>query len=446
MIRTILRFYKDNKIRYVIYYYDQHTSTGCIKTIEFKDNFYHFISSNAIAVDFYNKKTLTDFFQKNKDDSIKNMVLIWAHGSGLGYFSTTGRIEQKIDYITEFRKENKDNFTPDEYTQANDILNCYTFLGSNLPNFDRDLQHLLPDINIKNTSVINLLQKFLKTSERKKLLFFSAEDLAEIFKESFQTVKIDILLINSCYLQTFENNFFLKDIANTVIAPQTSFPFLGYNFEHLFNFLENLPANASNALIAKSITAEFLKKYKTEPYKTLLEKYYNDPDLADLDYISQVSFSAINLTNYAILIKTANECGNFFYNNNRLHTNLDETRLSCKDVTVMKEENGLNICIDLTHFISVFSQLGDSLFKKIYESYSTLLKRDQVRITYKKAKYNTANPKYLSFLMTPVSGIPENRKEFIKKVIDLAYKNKNFRDALPNWVGFLDEWHKKNLP
>lgn len=74
---------------------------------------------------------------------------------------------------------------------------------------------------------------------------------------------IDILLMVNCNMQMADNGFILKNKVKYLVAPQSVFPYYGYNYLRLFNLLRRHP-NIPNKLLVRKITEDYILKYSTE--------------------------------------------------------------------------------------------------------------------------------------------------------------------------------------
>jgi hypothetical protein len=288
----------------------------------------------------------------------------------------------------------------------------------------------------------SILEKYLHQLED-RLQFISSENLSLILHKGFSGKKVDILLANACYMQSIETNFFFRTIARNVIAPQTSFPFLGYDYSSLFSLLENNPG-VSIRSVSENIVRSFTSKYAREPYKSILKNYYQ----LDEEYpINKVSFSAIDLDHFdKSFFAVLNSFANIMYKGGELdNPNLEDTRVECKNLTEF-DNDGLNLLIDLTFFLETYTRINNTTeARSNLQKYKKMLAKKRLRIGYLNRKSNTSHPGFLSFMMIPVGGVVVRKKPLYRLMISHAYNNSAFKEELLSWTDFLNAWNLKKL-
>lgn len=444
MIRSILKVTENKNVRYIIYYYDQESKITTIKKIT-KKNEIMIVKTieTPHQADFYAVSTLKEFFKKYNASiefySDNNVVLFWGHGSGLGYFNGNDNNKSDVNYLDSpvFSLDN-----PEQLNVVNSLINYYVHLGSTLSIENNYLQNLIsnPDKRslIHNNQLLNILNRFLKDDDQKKYLFLSPKDINEILCEGFNDKPIDLLLTNSCYNQTIETIIHFRKSVKFIVAPQTSLPFLGYNFSSFFSELEKTGIITTSLLI-NNLVNNFIHKYKTEPYQTLLSEYYDA--IIPEDYIEKVSFSVIDMHFYnKQFIDSINflaACLNQFVGDSYLI----DSRKHCKDLT----GKNFSVAIDLTYFLEQFANTNRiPEFPKLLEDYKIFLTPNSLRVSFlQAAKFN--QPNFLSVIMLEHKGVPYDIKEVVKDMLNIAYKNSPFIDEMGEWSKFMIAWSKDLL-
>jgi hypothetical protein len=307
---SILSQNPNDSIRYLLFFFDQISETACIKKAERSPSgsFVIHIVENLGKIDFYSGYHLHYFFKQYvaesscaKEGIHKHLLLTFAHGSGFGFFSK--KLEEKV---TSFLKDSLGISVNEEDTaQAVSYFEYLTFLQANL------------SLKAPELLLGNLLNQFLSLHTAKieftkakidafKATFVNirAEDFATILikglnKEDEKIIKVDILLCTTCYVQMIETGYALKDAVHTMIAPQTTIPFFGYNYKKLFNLLHNDP-EASQEEIADNITTYYPIKYAEDPIKSLIKQL---PRYKKLDVRNEVVIIANNLQGYCKIVK-----------------------------------------------------------------------------------------------------------------------------------------------
>ncbi len=95
-----------------------------------------------------------------------------------------------------------------------------------------------------------------------QMLWFS--ELSEAIRDAFNGQKLDILILNNCYVQSFETGWILCDQVRYLVAPEAWFTSFGYNYEQLLKNLNANPQITPEELLANFIN-EFKKKWKKRP-------------------------------------------------------------------------------------------------------------------------------------------------------------------------------------
>jgi hypothetical protein len=244
-----------------------------------------------------------------------------------------------------------------------------------------------------------------------------------------------------------ETTFYFKNAVEIFVGPQTSFPFLGYDFIDFFRLLENKLNQPSFKMLAINLIAGFENKYETEPYKTLIKEYY--PGI-DKNYIKAVSFSALILSKFdQKFIDSLNEGGKIMYryliDANYDDIDINNARKHCEDLT----GEDFTIAIDLKNFFSDLSRRKkkDTVLKEAYENFNSFFSArtppsDTFTFIFLPAILNLGNPNGLSIIMASLSNAPDDIKYLVIEMLDLFYNDPTYKTELSGWVMFLEAWNR----
>jgi hypothetical protein len=156
MLRSIIKEKKNDDIKYIIYHYDQETKISSLKKIIYdiaglRFSTFEILENKPNEDVFYDTQKLTAFFASYSKDpefeSEKNIIILWGHGSGLGYFNALKDTSNKVNY---FEGVNVKEIPIKDLVLANELINTYFYLSTNL-------------------SVDYNLTKFLSESEKNSL-------------------------------------------------------------------------------------------------------------------------------------------------------------------------------------------------------------------------------------------------------------------------------------
>lgn len=150
--------------------------------------------------------------------------------------------------------------------------------------------------NFENLSYNLPLKKFQKKFIKEKrgiIEMLWMGELADVINRSFKNSKIEVLLMMNCSTQTVENGYDLRNVVNTLIAPETNMNFLGYPYFTLFNYLNT----KSPSLYSNFEFSKFLRD-------AYIEKYINEAHLLELN---ETSFFANDLSFYTLLFEKLEE-------------------------------------------------------------------------------------------------------------------------------------------
>lgn len=100
-----------------------------------------------------------------------------------------------------------------------------------------------------------------------KLQILWISQLAATLKECLDKNQIDLLLMNNCYMQSFDTGFLLKDNVEYIIAPEGVLNAVGYDYYRLLNRIAATP-EVDNASLAEGVIEDY-------------EQYYNDLQYGD---------------------------------------------------------------------------------------------------------------------------------------------------------------------
>src|SRR5258708_522620 len=382
-------------IKYKIFYYDQVSKTRSVRKVS-KDSSGAPVIITELQpspVDLYDPGTLTgflkDWFTPEGGLTERYMVIIWAHGAGLGYAASEVTEDAVPNY---FRDLDAEAFGPKRQTMRhsyNDAMRQLTFLKSHQSWNSQPIEHLKK--RLYNDGVELAVDDLKMLAERLKLI--TAADLNTIFTNSLPAgKKVEVLITNTCYTQMLETGYALRSKVDLLVSPETTIPFTGFNYNALFRLMVQHP-QLEQKEIAENIRDSFADKYESEPFRTNFR--IMRPFAASL--LGEVSFSANDLNKYDLFIK------NFFSDlAERFLRTLDEdsrdellwitirkAREQCLDVAPLTELGQRQYwIIDLTHFIRVLSKLCQRQNIPGWDEMLQNLEKqtDSIRIAWYKAK------------------------------------------------------------
>ena len=398
----------------------------------------------------YNLKELTKFFgdalQTDAGFETRRMVIIWAHGAGLGY---VGNIDM-------------DSPVPNYLQGIAPVREGRVAHSSKIERYNDEMRHLIflkSHLSIKGDPLKMMDEIFhtdkvrLKPSDTdllgERLQIITAVQMNTMFRNALpKDKKIDVLIANTCYTQVLETGYALKDSMSVLISPQTTIPFTGFNYNSLFRLMERQPGLPVKDLAA-NVRANFTRKYAEPRFR----KNFRIVSPAAFDLLGEVSFSANDLSHYKDLVDGffAKMADRFLAavkdDNEKLLDIIDAARAKCLDISPSAPFNVSNYgIIDLTHFFRTFVRLcrkkGNHDFDDMPEQLTDLTRK--IRIAWHKAagageyseRVASRSPHFLSFFF-PSSDVDSNMTNLLIKV----YLDKFGRQTLPrdfsSWPEFI---------
>ena len=317
-------------INFVIFFYDSNSEKAEVRKTVITDGILEWKIIPLGFVDIYepSHKVLITFFSEHvsrdkieADEEHKHFLITWGHGAGLGFMKQ--EIERKISEI-----QGREMLTRDtEVAHSIGWEDIYTInllrSSLNLPRVsDGTRSEGGNDLNSMNINEIFNEEKS-QTDVAKLFRIISSGDLAKIIRgglvndksivravksgvETGPLAKIQVMLCLTCYVNMVETAYALKDVVNVYIAPQTEINFAGYNYNELFYLLGNHP-EADEIQISENITHYYLTKYLDEK----IRKQAKGSVIFEIDYKSDVSFSAVYLSFYDRIAKKIRQFRDF---------------------------------------------------------------------------------------------------------------------------------------
>jgi hypothetical protein len=151
-------------------------------------------------------------------------------------------------------------------------------------------------------------------------------------EEAFIGQKIAFLYFGNCFMQTIENGFLFKDLANYMAASEAFYRPTGTDFKSIFQIMATENNGDTDRKIAQSICDRIPDKTNDPRMKEIYKK-----DLSKLKGIkNEFSFSVNSLERYSDLKEAVSELGEHLTTNSKL-VNLDisstrEDIRICRDV------------------------------------------------------------------------------------------------------------------
>lgn len=372
----------NNHLKYIIFKYESENDNKSsayliLKTGPKINELQPFFENKNL--DFYDTKTLTNFFQEYVlpiSLSDKHILITWGHGAGLGFFSLKVAENKFRNWVDKF-----DSNLKFPLKQIKTLAFFQANLSLAIPhkptaiNKILDTQHL--DFEIAGNDF------FIK--------LISAQQLAEILNKSFGKKKIEVMLCINCYMQMLETGYTLKDQVECFIAPQTTMNISGINYEKLFAMLTYNPCS-TNADIAENIFVNIYDKYEGE------YAIRNQNAIAGFD-IDVVSFSANNLNMYTDILININWLSDFYIKNFKivfddysLETFIKTARWYCESFG----EDGDYAIVDLTNFLekfffTVFKKLPPHIYT-LFDEYKKLQQKTIIKFMPPKKNLAILNP------------------------------------------------------
>jgi hypothetical protein len=313
---------------------------------------------------FYDKNTLLNFFKHVKaldnandhETEYHYFVITLGHGGGLFLFPSDeiekllkvlnlsdekdktligiikNKLQENIQLFTQMPGD-----TSSKRASASDG-NVFPFLPVEM--FSNSV-HLAARMN--NRAIGNEIDNINRVISE-KLLFYTAADLNEAFKDGLQK-RVDVYFALNCFTQMIETGYELMESVDMMVAPQTSIPLTGINYTEVFATLEERP-DISQKELAEVFVSSYDRKYSVDFIKKFHTRYPRfDP--------TNISFSCNRLAGYVHLLDCLNDLTRLI---KRIYTtpaheayirNVSVARKLCGDLS---PDNNYGI-IDLNNFL-----------------------------------------------------------------------------------------------
>lgn len=332
-------FDNNNSDIYFIYFYMTNIKFTSIiykmvQEIESKSVYLKKIKIPRDELNIGTSDTLKDFldiiFADNKYENWNKIFVTYSHGTG---FSIAGRyVDDTIDI-----NQDKIYSSPAITESKNEIINSakkmyYSFLNRN------------------------------KKEQRVNATALTIEELAVAIKSS-EAKKFDAILFGSCYMQTTDTYYALREVTKYIVATETTFSWQGYNYSMLNEIVSEITDQTMKNFADQSFDKidDLLKGYdaisitKEEMSLSVLKTEMLGENNELLDYIKK--FIAIILKD----IKT-------------YHKKLYQSAIECEDYTSHDLKQGLR---DFIKLVKIFkTKINDSnlqnLIAMIENSYNAI--------------------------------------------------------------------------
>lgn len=328
-------------VEYLIFFHDQTFGNNYVKELVAEDGYFSFAYKNVCQPQKDLGEAIANFLANDIAKDTRLMIINWGHGAGLGFFTSK-----------------KNNCTSEETRNSGKkALAAKSFALTYFP------------------EIFNA-EKKTDNNDKENLVILSAFELASIYKNGLKNRKAEILLNINCYVQMIEVGLEFCGIAEYMIAPQTSIPFTGINYEYLFHSMEKTP-DVPSEIVIEYCLGRFEEKYAAENFVQNLKTRSGDPEISD------VSISAIRLDeqNYTELINLieAFACYLLKILNPEIIGHIEQARANCETFGT-NDEFG---CIDLTYFLFNLNYLvQDPVINGFYQKLKIIRKSIVERIYY----------------------------------------------------------------
>lgn len=456
--QSILKVKKNDRVRYLIFYYDQLTKFAWIKQYVSERNkrFLKIIKPPFPVSNFHDGVAIENFIKDHvvSERSEKNIVIIWGHGSGLGFFSPVSFDNWQTDYLDSLRKNNLD----DTYNKivfnrkVAQIIQLSAGLGANDIFSSNPVQFTDKDgNNISNASAWEELKK------NGVLNYISAQRMAEIFTNvGFkENSKLDLLICSACFTAILESLCHFESCTKLFVGPQTTFPFVSYDFDHLFRSIEKDSEKINFELLITQLVKSFRKKYRKQPFISLVDKYFFDtatagskPTRFDLGF---VSLTAVNLESFTgDVSRLLDEIGEYLLTNyalDKLETAREQTIITTK--LDQDDDNGLDAVIDLINFLLHYSKLEKSkAFNLLVRSLlNGTIKNNKIMKSHLNSRSNPGKPYFINFFMPNGDYAETGPGKTIRQMQEISYgENSLMSQKFKVWSKLINKRFAEEYP
>ena|GEM_PF-2738873 len=449
-----------DNIKYKIFYYDQPSGMVSIKELQVGTDgspvpLFKFVE-RPFKTNIYNSRALTEFFSKSfqekKDVENRFMAILWAHGAGLGYVGVDPKESLVPNYLDDITPKSGGRAQYHKVQDYNELMKHMLYFKAQLSAKGKPMEIVHKVFKEEGMRISPSESQSL--AERLRLI--TAVQMNTIFKNALpRRRKIDVLITNTCYTQTLESGYALKDTVSILISPQTTIPFAGFNYTALFRQMEANPGLTAGE-IAANVKRNFNKKYDDPHFKKQLNCL--TPGVSRL--LNEVSFSANDLSYYEELVgdffagmaqrfwKAADPDNQNEQNEQLVHI-IRRARKKCGDISPSfpfdTHQYGI---IDLTHFVNNFEFLcneeGIEGWDDLFEKYRAVTKK--IRLAWHKAagpgEYSehgaSRSPHYLSFFFP--SEVDSEMTDALLKIYKQKFGNHGLPKNFAKWPAFIFRW------
>jgi hypothetical protein len=354
-------------IKYIIFFYDQRKGIAKIKIPDYTAPQTVFVQLGAdIPIpNFYDGTALTEFFVEHVKTPLSNnhgqIVMTWGHGAGFGLFPSF----EKLSSLFAHANLELDAGHKQLYGKMKSLL----FLQAHLPINDSSLQ--IDKLQNGFSDLITLPHNdFLLHYIAPRGSVLKLQVFREVLKKGIG--QVDILITMNCYMQLFETGYYLKDVVDTMISPQTTIPFWGFNYEEFARLLNNNTVLTVEA-ICENVCIYFRQKYYNDYMQAIIKQNHLKVLMPD-----EVAFSANKLSAYEnvrLLLQKIFESLNknwetdfylFFSRSAKLSKIIDHARKKCFELASSDFVQGV---IDIkTFFDNVGIEISPTDFEDNFES------------------------------------------------------------------------------
>lgn len=106
------------------------------------------------------------------------------------------------------------------------------------------------------------LDKNSRACKRVEMVWIN--DLADTLKSCLGKEKIDLLILNNCYMQCFDTGYLLREIVDYILAPEGSLDAIGYDYGTLMKKINKKPPEYDVLRLAKETVDDYVAFYKAQ--------------------------------------------------------------------------------------------------------------------------------------------------------------------------------------
>jgi hypothetical protein len=215
----------------------------------------------------------------------KFILMTWDHGYAFGVFNGKAG-DSFLNISTNFTETNHtvtgNTLWKLKKTLTSDASNN-DFLISKVESFKNAREDIFNQINTAN------LFDLVVQSETDMLL---PEEISLAISKSFDTKKVDLIIMMNCWMQSIDTIYALKDTANIIIAPQTTIDFIGYDYYSLISKIVTTPD-----ITVSDLASEIIKGTREKYKKRNTQIAFNEVVISAIRLIPQNISSLKNIIN-----------------------------------------------------------------------------------------------------------------------------------------------------